>query len=125
MSDKSNPVVEQVIAEKPKRGRPKGKKPVESVPTAPSKKSRKKKVVEPVAPAPQPEPEPEPVSAPVKAKAVKMSEESKTELREFMLSLHEKNKDMSVRDGKSARMKVMSRMRNGMTAEEAWKDVNQ
>jgi len=127
MSDKSNPVVEEVVVEKPKRGRPKGKKvdPVDPVPTAPAKKSRKKVVAKPVAPAPQPEPEPESVPAPVKAKAVKMSDESKTELREFMLSLHEKNKDMSVRDGKSARMKVMSRMRKGMSAEEAWKDVNQ
>jgi hypothetical protein len=104
MSDKSNPVVEEVVVEKPKRGRPK----------------KGKKVAEP-----QPEPEPVPAPKPVKAKAVKMSEESKTELREFMLTLHKKNKDLSVKEGKSARMKVMSRMRKGMTAKEAWADVNQ
>jgi hypothetical protein len=129
MSDKSNPVVEQVVVEKPKRGRPKGKKPVDPVPVAPAKKSRKKVVAKPAAAAaaapPAAQPEPEPVPAPVKAKAVKMSEESKTELRDFMLNLHEKNNDMSVRDGKSARMKIMSRMRKGMTAKEAWADVNQ
>ena len=109
--------------------------------------TKKAKAVEPVAhPQPEPEPEPEPeVVAPTKKarkkptkketvvapevvevktsdKNTKMTDDQKSSLKEYMLDQHADGK-MTVSEGKSMRMKLMSRMRKGMTLEEARKDI--
>tara|TARA_R110000764_G_scaffold818_3_gene3167 strand:+ start:834 stop:1160 length:327 start_codon:yes stop_codon:yes gene_type:complete len=88
-----------------------------------TKKARKKaaKKVK-VVPQPQPEPEPEPEPVKVNDKKTKMTDDQKSSLREHMLAQHADGK-MTVSEGKSMRMKLMSRMRKGMTLEEARKDI--
>ena len=125
MSDvESDPVVveEPVVVPKTKKARKKAVKaaqPAEEVEApAPTKKGRKK-VAAAKAAAPAPAPAPEPVKA---DKSTKMTDDQKTSLREHMLAQHADGK-MSVSEGKSMRMKLMSRMRKGMTLEEAQKDI--
>ena len=98
--------------------------------------TKKAKAVEPVAhPQPEPEPEPEVVAPTKKArkkpevvevktsdKNTKMTDDQKSSLKEYMLDQHADGK-MTVSEGKSMRMKLMSRMRKGMTLEEARKDI--
>tara|TARA_R110000787_G_scaffold25066_1_gene70646 strand:- start:49 stop:423 length:375 start_codon:yes stop_codon:yes gene_type:complete len=66
-----------------------------------------------------------PASAPAKKvgdRSVKMSDSQKSELKTHMAAFHADGK-MTVSQGKSQRMKVMSRMRKGMTLEDAVADV--
>ena len=120
MSDvESDPVVveEPVVVPKTKKARKKAVKAAqpEVEAPAPTKKGRKKAAAKAAAPAPAPEP--------VKIdKSTKMTDAQKTSLREHMLSQHADGK-MSVSEGKSMRMKLMSRVRKGMTLEEAVKDI--
>ena len=123
MSDvESDPVVveEPVVVPKTKKARKKAVKaaqPAEEVEApAPTKKGRKKAAA---AKAAAPAPAPEPVKI---DKSTKMTDEQKTSLREHMLAQHADGK-MTVSEGKSMRMKLMSRMRKGMTLEEAHKDI--
>jgi len=93
---------------------------VKEVAVPKTKKARKKaaKKVK-VAPQPEPEPEPEPV-APVKtSRGTKMTDDQKTSLSDHMKA----QKDMSASEVRSMRMKLMSRMRKGMTLAEAKKDI--
>ena len=68
-------------------------------------------------------PEPEPAPAPVKTKraSVKMTDKQKADLAKHM----EKHKKagMSASEMKSHRMKMMSRMRKGMSVNKAHKDI--
>tara|TARA_R110000764_G_scaffold116351_1_gene203287 strand:- start:345 stop:728 length:384 start_codon:yes stop_codon:yes gene_type:complete len=126
MSDvESEPVVteEPVVAPKTKKARKKAAKiaadaeaPVVPAP-APTKKGRKKAAKI----AAEEVKEPAPVAVKVD-KSTKMTDAQKTSLREHMLAQHADGK-MSVSEGKSMRMKLMSRMRKGMTLEEAHKDI--
>jgi len=114
-------VVEEPVVVSKKKGRKKAVKtqePAEPAP-APTKKGRKKAAAAKAAAAPAPAPAPEPVKI---DKSTKMTDAQKTSLREHMLAQHADGK-MSVKDGKSMRMKLMSRMRKGMTLEEAKKDI--
>lgn len=97
--------------------------PVKEVAVPKTKKARKKaaKKVK-VAPQPEPEPEPEPEPVKVNDRKTKMTDDQKSSLREHMLAQHADGK-MTVSEGKSMRMKLMSRMRKGMTLEEAQKDI--
>ena len=122
MSDvESDPVVtkEPVVVPK-KKGRKKAVKVAEPEveAPAPTKKGRKKAAAAKAA-APAPAPAPEPVKS---DKSTKMTDSQKTSLREHMLAQHADGK-MSVSEGKSMRMKLMSRVRKGMTLEEAVKDI--
>ena len=118
--EESEPVVveEPVVAPKTKKGRKKAAKAAapEVEAPAPTKKGRKKAAA---AKAAAPAPAPEPVKI---DKSTKMTDEQKTSLREHMLAQHADGK-MTVSEGKSMRMKLMSRMRKGMTLEEAHKDI--
>ena len=123
MSDvESDPVVveDPVVVPKTKKARKKAVKAAqpEVEAPAPTKKGRKK-VAAAKAAAPAPAPAPEPVKV---DKSTKMTDDQKTSLREHMLAQHADGK-MSVSEGKSMRMKLMSRMRKGMTLEEAQKDI--
>ena len=71
----------------------------------------------PTEPAPTPEP------APVKKKreGVKMSDKQKSDLNKHMEKV---GKNMTVSERKSHRMKMMSRMRKGMTVGKAHKDIS-
>jgi hypothetical protein len=90
------------------------------------KRGRPKKVKDP---APTPEPEmnaPAPASAPASDKKVKKSSGKMTDAQRADLSKHmEKMRKggMSPSEMKSHRMKLMSRMRKGMSASQAHKDV--
>jgi hypothetical protein len=90
------------------------------------KRGRPKKVKDP---APTPEPEmnaPAPASAPASDKKVKKSSGKMTDAQRAELSKHmEKMRKggMSPSEMKSHRMKLMSRMRKGMSASQAHKDV--
>jgi len=71
----------------------------------------------PTEPAPTPEP------APVKKKreGVKMTDKQKSDLNKHMEKV---GKNMTVSERKSHRMKMMSRMRKGMTVGKAHKDIS-
>lgn len=73
--------------------------------------------------SPAPAPAPEPSSAPVKKKreGVKMSDKQKADLKKHM----EKHKKagMTVSEQRSHRMKMMGRMRKGMSLNAAHKDI--
>ena len=89
---------------------------------AKKKRGRPKKVKEPAptpAPAPAPAPAPEPVK---KRKSVgKMTDAQRADLKKHMEKM--KKGGMQGTELKSHRMKLMSRMRNGMTASQAHTDV--
>ena len=71
------------------------------------------------APAPAPAPAPEPVKK--KREGVKMTDKQKGDLKRFM---DKKKKDgMSPSEMKSVRMKMMGRMRKGMSVNKAAKDI--
>ena len=81
-------------------------------------RAEKGKVVAEVAP-------PAKSSAPAKKvvyRGAKMSDSQKSELKTHMTAFHADGK-MTVSQGKSQRMKVMSRMRKGMTLEDAVADA--
>jgi len=82
------------------------------------KRGRPKKVK---APAPAPEPEPEPTPAPAPAKSGKLSDKQKAELKSHMEKM--KKGGMSQSEMKSHRMKLMSRVRRGMSVKKAHDDV--
>jgi len=120
--------VEEVAVPKTKKARKKAAKKVQEVsePPAPpqqaaTKKGRKKAAAQKVAPQPEPEPEPAPL-APFKKgeRGAKMSDEDKTALKEHMAGA---SADMTPTEVRSMRMKLMSRMRRGMTLAEAKKDI--
>ena len=72
------------------------------------------------APAPAPAPEPAPEKKP-KREGVKMTDKQKADLKKFM---DKKKKDgMSPSEMKSVRMKMMGRMRKGMSVNKAAKDI--
>ena len=86
------------------------------------KRGRPKKV----APAPASEPEPAPAPAPASDKKVKKGGGPMTDAQRADLTKHmEKMKKggMGVSELKSHRMKLMSRMRKGMSASQAHKSV--
>ena len=128
MSETDIPIVLEKVVKVPRKRAKARKKPL----------TKKAKAVEPEPVAqPQPEPEPEPeVVAPTKKarkkpevvevktsdKNTKMTDDQKSSLKEYMLDQHADGK-MTVSEGKSMRMKLMSRMRKGMTLEEARKDI--
>ena len=117
--EESEPVVtEEPVVVPKKKGRKKAVKVAEPEveAPAPTKKGRKKAAA---AKAAAPAPAPEPVKI---DKSTKMTDDQKTSLREHMLAQHADGK-MTVSEGKSMRMKLMSRMRKGMTLEEAQKDI--
>jgi len=70
-----------------------------------------------------PEPAPEPAPAPAKKKreGVKMTDKQKSDLNRHMEKV---GKNMTVSERKSHRMKMMSRMRKGMTVGKAHKDIS-
>jgi len=70
-----------------------------------------------------PSPAPEPAPAPVKKKreGVKMSDKQKSDLNKHMEKV---GKNMTVSEKKSHRMKMMGRMRKGMTVNKAHKDIS-
>tara|TARA_R110000824_G_scaffold106737_2_gene252439 strand:- start:2734 stop:3114 length:381 start_codon:yes stop_codon:yes gene_type:complete len=125
MSDTETQVPEEPIVKVTKR---KGKA---------AKRAAKKAVAQPQ-PQPEPEPEPEPeVVAPTKkarkkaktvvapepvkestSRGTKMTDDQKTSLSDHM-----KSQEGTITELKSQRMKLMSRMRKGMTLEEARKDI--
>jgi len=82
---------------------------------APKKRGRPKKVK-----APEPAPEPAPAPAPARPKG-KMTDGQRAELTKHMEKM--KKGGMSASEMKSHRMKLMSRMRSGMSATQAHKDV--
>ena len=74
--------------------------------------------------APAPEPAPAP-AAPEKKKreGVKLTDKQKTQLKKHMDKLKENG--MDAKELKSHRMKMMSRMRRGLSVSKAHKDINQ
>ena len=76
------------------------------------------------APAPEPAPAPAQESAPVKKKreGVKMTDKQKGDLTRHMNKM--KKAGMSPAEQKSHRMKMMGRMRKGMSVNKAMKDIN-
>jgi len=84
----------------------------------PKKKARAKKVKDP---APPPAPEPAPAEAPAKKSSGRMSDAQKADLSKHMEKM--KKGGMSPSELKSHRMKLMSRMRRGMSASKAHADV--
>ena len=70
------------------------------------------------APAPAPAAEEKPVKK--KREGVKMSDRQKADLNKHMDKV---GKDMTVSEKKSHRMKMMGRMRKGMTVGKAHKDI--
>ena len=80
------------------------------------------------APAPAPEPAPAqesaPASAPIKKKrpAVKMTDKQKGDLTRHMNKM--KKAGMSPAERKSHRMRMMGRMRKGMSVNKAHKDIS-
>ena len=78
------------------------------------------KYSEETATAPAPAPAPAPEKKP-KREGVKMTDKQKADLKRFM---DKKKKDgMSPSDMKSVRMKMMGRMRKGMSVNKAAKDI--
>ena len=75
--------------------------------------------------APAPEPAPAPEAAPAKTKkgGVKLTDKQRTQLKKHMDKLKEGG--MDAKELKSHRMKMMSRMRKGMSVAKAHKDINQ
>ena len=69
-------------------------------------------------PAPAPAPSPAPKK---KREGVKMTDKQKQDLNKHMEKV---GKDMSVSERKSHRMKMMGRMRKGMTVGKAHKDIS-
>lgn len=78
---------------------------------------------EPVMESEAKEPEPE-AKAPAKKKreGVKMTDQQKTQLNKHMAK--QKKAGMSASEMKSHRMKMMSRMRKGMSVNKAHKDIS-
>lgn len=76
------------------------------------------------APAPAPEPAPAQESAPVKKKreGVKMTDKQKEDLKKHMKKMAKDG--MSKPEQKSHRMKMMVRMRKGMSVNKAMKDIS-
>jgi len=72
--------------------------------------------------SPEPSPEPAPAPAPAKKKreGVKMTDKQKSDLSKHMEKV---GKDMTASEKKSYRMKMMSRMRKGMSVAKAHKDI--
>ena len=72
--------------------------------------------------SPEPSPEPAPAPAPAKKKreGVKMTDKQKSDLSKHMEKV---GKDMTASEKKSHRMKMMSRMRKGMSVAKAHKDI--
>jgi predicted secreted Zn-dependent protease len=72
------------------------------------------------------EPAPAPAPAPQKKKreGVKMTDKQKKDLNKHM-EKHKKDGKMSASEMKSHRMKMMSRMRKGMSVNKAHKDITQ
>jgi hypothetical protein len=68
-----------------------------------------------------PEPEPEPAPVKTKRASVKMTDKQKADLSKHMQKMQKGG--MSASEAKSHRMKMMSRMRNGMTVNKAHKDI--
>lgn len=92
---------------------------------APKKRGRPKKVKDP-APTALPElnipaPSPEPVPKKARRPTGPMSDKQRSDLNKHMEKM--KKGGMSASEMKSHRMKVMTRMRNGMTVNAAHKDV--
>ena len=71
-----------------------------------------------------PETAPEPAPAPVKTKrvGVKMTDKQKADLTKHMAK--QQKAGMSASEAKSHRMKMMGRMRKGMTIAKAHKDIS-
>ncbi len=92
-------------------------------PPKPRKKPRAKKPAPEPAPAPAPAPEPEPPAEdkPAKKKTGGLSDKQKADLKKHMDKLKEEG--MSTSEVKSHRMKMMVRMRKGMSVKEAHKDI--
>jgi hypothetical protein len=67
-----------------------------------------------------PEPAPAPAPAPAKKSTGKMTDAQKKALNKHMEKV---GKDMSASEKKSHRMKMMSRMRKGMSVAKAHKDI--
>jgi len=91
---------------------------------APRKKSTKKKASPPPVPPPEPEDPPEDAKAPeppIKKKSGAMSDKQKSDLKKHMDKLKEEG--MSASEVKSHRMKMMVRMRKGMSVKDAHKDI--
>jgi hypothetical protein len=78
---------------------------------------------ESAAPAPAPAPAPEAEAAPVKKKreGVKMTDKQKGDLTRHMKKMEKGG--MSKAEMKSHRMKMMGRMRKGMSVNKAMKDI--
>jgi hypothetical protein len=64
---------------------------------------------------------PEPEPAPTKRASVKMTDKQKADLSKHMQKMQKGG--MSASEAKSHRMKMMSRMRKGMTVNKAHKDI--
>jgi len=73
--------------------------------------------------SPEPSPEPTPTPAPAKKKreGVKMTDAQKKALNKHMEKV---GKDMSASEKKSHRMKMMGRMRKGMSVAKAHRDIS-
>jgi hypothetical protein len=67
------------------------------------------------------EPSPEPAPAPTKRASVKMTDKQKADLTKHMAKLQKNG--MSPSEAKSHRMKMMGRMRKGMSVGKAHKDI--
>jgi len=88
------------------------------------KRGRPKKVKAPEpepAPAPAPDPAPAPAQEKVKKSAGKLTDKQREDLKKHMEKMAKGG--MSSTEMKSHRMKLMSRMRKGMTVDAAHKDV--
>ena len=72
-------------------------------------------------PAPAPAPAADEKPAKKKREGVKMSDKQKADLNKHMDKV---GKDMTVSEKKSHRMKMMGRMRKGMTVGKAHKDIS-
>jgi len=66
-------------------------------------------------------PEPEPAPVKTKRASVKMTDKQKTDLAKHMQKMQKNG--MSASEAKSHRMKMMSRMRRGMSVNKAHKDI--
>ncbi len=88
----------------------------------PAKKRGRPKKIKAPAPAPEPEPEPTPAPAPAKKGSGKMTDKQKADLKKHMDS-HKDLKNLTQSEKKSHRMKMMVRMRSGMSVVQAHKDI--
>ena len=110
--------VEEVAVPKTKKARKKAVKAAAAEPEveapAPTKKGRKKAAAVKAA-------EPVKTAEPVKGdKSTKMTDTQKTDLKAHMMATAD---GMTIKEVRSMRMKLMSRMRKGMTLAEAKKDI--